>query len=86
MIELPRLTHGLRLDPCQAPGRFQIKDIVIREISRAKANKLKARPDMEVSAVTQPSVNGGAPGLLAVSAEASAPARQRWPRCKDVCP
>lgn len=69
VIELPRLTHGLRLDPRQAPGRFQIKDIVIREISRARANKLKTRPDMEVSAaITQPSVNGGAPHLLAVSA------------------
>jgi glycosyltransferase involved in cell wall biosynthesis len=68
VIELPRLTHGLRLDPCHGTGRFEFKEVVIREISRARGNKLKARQDLEVSAVTQPSANGGAPGLLAVSA------------------
>jgi len=67
VIELPRLTHGLRLDPRQAPGRLELRKVIIREVSRARGKKLKAHLNMEVSAVTPPSVNSGAPGLHAVS-------------------
>ena len=43
MMELPRLTRALRLNPCDRPGRFKIKGAVIREIGRGKAKRLMAR-------------------------------------------
>ncbi|MBV8054312.1 MAG: glycosyltransferase [Deltaproteobacteria bacterium] len=72
VVELPRFTRGLRLDPSQQPGRFEIKNVVIREISRRKAKQLKRLLDSEVSSVSpfgHPSANGYAHAVVELSAD-----------------
>jgi GT2 family glycosyltransferase len=72
VIELPGFTRALRLDPSQQPGCFEIKNVVIREISRGKAKQLKRQLDREVSAASafgHPSANGDAYAVMEVSAD-----------------
>jgi GT2 family glycosyltransferase len=72
VVELPGFTRALRLDPSQQPGCFEIKNVVIREISRGKAKQLKRRLDIELSAVfafEHPSANRDAHAVMEVSAD-----------------
>ena len=63
VIELPRLTRALRLNPCDRPGRFKIKGAVIREIGRGKAKRLMARLTTEGPLSGQPWAYPDARGL-----------------------
>jgi GT2 family glycosyltransferase len=63
VIELQRRIRALRLNPRQQAGRFEIKDVIIREITRGRAKQLKRHLAREFSEVlvAGPSANGRAP-------------------------
>ncbi|MBV8360107.1 MAG: glycosyltransferase, partial [Deltaproteobacteria bacterium] len=87
VVKLPRLTRGLRLDPSQQPGRFEIKNVVIREISRGKAKQLKKRLDREISAVPafeRPSANGNGPEPMEISADEQLSANGSRPEPMEI--
>jgi len=56
VLELPRYTCALQLEQCQRPGRLEIKNVVIWEISRRRAKQLKRWLNRE-AAVSQSAVD-----------------------------
>jgi GT2 family glycosyltransferase len=69
-IELRSSVRALRLAPRQEPGRFEIRDVLIREITREGAKQVKEAPATEPSVM---SVDGPSTGFSSVqSAELSA--------------
>jgi hypothetical protein len=60
VIELQRRIRALRLNPRQEAGRFEIEDVIIREITRRRAKQLKRHLAREFSrvVVARPSANG----------------------------
>jgi GT2 family glycosyltransferase len=81
VVELPRFICGLRLDPGQGSGRFEINRVVIREISRKKAKQLKRLFEGKLSAASarQQSADRDADGLERTSTAAQPSARGGTP-------
>jgi GT2 family glycosyltransferase/glycosyltransferase involved in cell wall biosynthesis len=63
VVELPRLIRGLRLCPRQKAGRFEIREVVIREITRGRAKQLK-RSLARFSAVLGAGPSSDKPALI----------------------
>jgi GT2 family glycosyltransferase len=63
IIELPHHIRALRFIPRQQPGRFEIGDVVIQEITHGKAKQLRPPLAGEVPSAsgTAPPVGGAAP-------------------------